>query len=226
MRFIALDTETTGLSPAEGHRIIEMGCIEISDRQLAETYHCLINPEREIDEGAIKQHGITLEQLAGKPVFSAMYEEFITFVRGAKLLIHNASFDIGFLDAELKRIGYKNFVEESQCEVIDTLQMARERHPGLRNRLDDLCDRYSIDRSARDKHSALLDATLLARVYLAMTGGQIRMNLVNQSASVEAAGIELNKERHEHGDFVVVHANEKEIETHQQFMSGIKPDGS
>lgn len=171
MRQIVLDTETTGLEPGEGHRIIEIGCVEIAARRRGATRRWFLNPERAIDEAAIAVHGITREQLAGKPRFAEVVDELIEHIRGAELVIHNAPFDIGFLDAELQRAGRPERIGQL-CAVLDTLALARQMHPGQRNSLDALCKRYSIDDSRREFHGALLDAEILADVYLAMTGGQ------------------------------------------------------
>lgn len=175
-RQVVLDTETTGLEPAEGHRIIEIGCVELSGRRRGATQRWFLNPERQIDEAAIAVHGITREQLAGKPRFAEVADDLLQFIRGAELIIHNAPFDVGFLDAELARAGRAERVAEL-CGVLDTLLMARQLHPGQRNNLDALCKRYSIDNSQRSYHGALLDAEILADVYLAMTGGQALLSL-------------------------------------------------
>ena len=188
MRQIVLDTETTGLEVSQGHRIIEIGCVELINRKLTGNhYHQYINPEREVDQGAIEVHGITNEFLVDKPLFAAVAREFFDFVHGADLVIHNASFDIGFLDAELKRLdGYSPLAEV--CGVTDTLAMARSRHPGQRNTLDALCNRYDVDNSQRDLHGALLDAEILADVYLAMTGGQTALQLSDSGGDSEGQG--------------------------------------
>ena len=175
-RYIILDTETTGLSPQSGHRIIEVGAIEMIDRQLTgERFHHYINPERDIDAGAQKVHGIGRDFLQDKPVFDDIVEAFIGFVDGAKLIIHNAPFDVGFIEHELTRSRkIKPHIKTvmDYCGVIDTLQLARKKHPGLKNSLDALCKRYKVDNKDRTLHGALMDAELLALVYLAMTGGQ------------------------------------------------------
>ena len=178
MRQIVLDTETTGLEVSQGHRIIEIGCVELVNRKLTGNhYHQYINPHREIDQGAIEVHGITLDFLADKPSFEAIAPDFTEFVRGAELVIHNAPFDLGFLNGELQRLPNREGSLESLCTVIDTLVMARAKHPGQRNSLDALCQRYEVDNSQRDLHGALLDAEILADVYLAMTGGQTALQL-------------------------------------------------
>ncbi len=172
MRQIVLDTETTGLNPRDGHRIIEVACIEMINRRLTGRHlHKYVHPEREIDAGAQAVHGITLEFLADKPKFADIVDEFLDFIRGAQLIIHNAPFDLGFLNAELDRLG-RVPVDTVCAGVIDTLKDAKEMHPGKRNSLDALCERYAIDNSGRTLHGALLDTELLAEVYLAMTRGQ------------------------------------------------------
>ncbi len=178
MRQIVLDTETTGLAPEEGHRIIEVGCIEIVNRRATRnTFHRYLNPEREIDAGASEVHGLTLEKLRDSPRFRDVVLEFLEFVRGAELIIHNAPFDVGFINHELALLGDAWGRLEDYCTVFDTLRMARERHPGQRNSLDALCRRYEVDNAHRELHGALLDAELLAEVYLAMTGGQSALGL-------------------------------------------------
>lgn len=175
MRQIVLDTETTGLETSEGHRIIEIGAVEIINRRLTgNRYHQFLNPEREIDAGAIEVHGITIEELRDKPRFADVAESLVEFVRGAELVIHNAPFDVGFLNHELALLGDRAPVAriEDCCTVLDTLALARELHPGQKNDLDSLCKRYGVDNSGRTRHGALLDAEILAEVYLAMTGGQ------------------------------------------------------
>ena len=177
-RQIVLDTETTGLEVSQGHRVIEIGCVELINRRITgRHYHQYIHPDREIDEGALEVHGISLEFLAEKPRFAHIAEEFIEFVSGAELIIHNAPFDIGFLDAELLRLEQHTRPLGEQCSVIDSLQLARHKHPGQRNNLDALCQRYGIDNTSRTLHGALLDAEILAEVYLAMTGGQASLVL-------------------------------------------------
>lgn len=172
MRQIALDTETTGMEAGSGHRIIEIGCVEIVQRTLTgRRFHSYLNPERESEAGALEVHGLTQEFLADKPRFADVVDEFLAFIEGAELLIHNASFDLGFLNQELQLAGRAQPLE-GRHPVIDTLKLAREMHPGQRNSLDALCKRYQIDNSARSYHGALLDARLLADVYLAMTAGQ------------------------------------------------------
>lgn len=188
MRQIVLDTETTGLEPDLGHRIIEIGCVELVNRRsTGRTFHKYLNPERKIDEGAAAVHGISMADLEGKPKFAEIVEELITFIDGAELVIHNAAFDVAFLDAELVRTQGQQRAIAKVCRVLDTLALARSMHPGQRNNLDALCKRYSIDNSRRELHGALLDARILADVYLAMTGGQAALALAESTASDGAA---------------------------------------
>jgi len=183
MRQVILDTETTGLEPKQGHKIIEVGCIEMVNRRMTgSTFHHYIQPQREIDEAAIEVHGITLEKLEGKPLFSDLAEELLAFLKDSELIIHNAPFDVAFLNHEFKLAGLGDKVVEANCEVLDSLVMARHKHPGQKNNLDALCRRYEVDNSQRELHGALLDAEILADVYLAMTGGQI--SLIGESEDI------------------------------------------
>jgi DNA polymerase-3 subunit epsilon len=179
MRQVVLDTETTGLEVSQGHRVIEIGCVELQSRRATgRHFHCYLNPEREVDAGARAVHGLSLADLADKPRFAAVAAEFTEFVSGAELIIHNASFDVAFLDAEFARLkGAEPPRLAILCRVLDTLALARGMHPGQRNSLDALCKRYGIDNSHRELHGALLDARILADVYLAMTGGQSALAL-------------------------------------------------
>jgi len=178
MRQIVLDTETTGLEPADGHRIIEIGCVElVNRRRTGNDFHQYLQPDRPIDPGAVEVHGITDAFLQDKPRFTDIADDFLAYIRGAELIIHNAAFDIGFLDAELARLASRRCAVSELCQVLDTLLHARQRHPGQKNSLDALCKRYEIDNSQREKHGALLDAEILADVYLAMTGGQVTLSL-------------------------------------------------
>ena len=173
MRQIILDTETTGLSTSQGHRIIEIGCIEMVNRRLTgREFHRFLNPDRDIDEGAEAVHGISRAQLETEPRFHEVVDEFLAFVKDAELVIHNADFDVGFLEHELRLMKHAQPKITDHCAVLDTLALAREIHPGQRNSLDALCKRYEVDASRRDVHGALIDSELLANVYLAMTGGQ------------------------------------------------------
>ena len=177
MRQIVLDTETTGLEPSQGHRVIEIGCVELEQRKLTGNhYHQYINPEREVEQGALDVHGISNEFLSEKPLFITVVDDFLDYIKGAELVIHNAPFDVGFLNHELKIAGQvqgKSYgTINDYCTVLDTLEVARKKHPGQKNSLDALCKRYMVDNSQRDLHGALLDSEILADVYLLMTGGQ------------------------------------------------------
>ena len=172
-RQVVLDTETTGINPKEGHRIIEIGCVEMVNRRFTQNrFHVYLNPEREIDAGAIEVHGITNEFLRDKPKFKDVVDDFMAFIRDAELIIHNAPFDVGFINHELSLLAAETRTVENTSSVFDTLAFARKKHPGARNSLDALCKRYGIDNSHRELHGALLDAEILADVYLLMTGGQ------------------------------------------------------
>lgn len=175
MRQVVLDTETTGLSPEEGHRVIEIGCVELLNRRLTQSrFHVYLNPERVVDAGAQEIHGLSNEFLADKPCFHEVADDFLAFIEGAELIIHNAPFDVGFLNHELRRLGDGRSALNLP-DVVDTLALARKKHPGQRNNLDALCKRYGIDNSRRELHGALLDAEILADVYLSMTGGQMAL---------------------------------------------------
>lgn len=183
MRQVVLDTETTGLEPSQGHRIIEIGAVEVIGRKLTgRMYHQYLQPDREIDEGALEVHGITQEFLADKPRFANAAQEFFDFIKGAELIIHNAPFDVGFINHEFQLLGSQWGRVEDHCKILDTLVMARDLHPGQKNNLDALCKRYEINNSHRELHGALLDSEILADVYLAMTGGQVSLSLNGSSA--------------------------------------------
>jgi len=189
VRQIVLDTETTGLEPELNHRVIEIGCVELVNRRsTGRTFHRYLNPEREIDDGALAVHGISRTDLDGQPRFAEIVEELLSFVAGAELVIHNAAFDVAFLDAELARLPGERRQMAAVCQVLDTLALARELHPGQRNSLDALCKRYDVDNSARELHGALLDARILADVYLAMTGGQGALALADADTLPTTAG--------------------------------------
>jgi DNA polymerase III subunit epsilon len=222
MRQIVLDTETTGLEPELGHRIIEIGCVEIVNRRATgRTFHRYLNPEREIDEGALAVHGISGADLQGKPKFAEIVEELIGFIVGAELVIHNAAFDVAFLDAELARLPGEARAVASFCRVLDTLALAREMHPGQRNNLDALCKRYSIDNSRRELHGALLDARILADVYLAMTGGQGALALTESGASERNAedGRRVRALVRTSVPLRIVMATEDELRAHESMLS-------
>lgn len=220
MRQIVLDTETTGLEPALGHRIIEIGCVELINRRATgRRFHRYLNPARDIDEGALAVHGITRAELEREPRFAEIAEELLEFIRGAELIIHNAAFDVAFLDMELAKLPGESRTIAALCQVLDSLALARELHPGQRNSLDALCKRYSVDNSRRELHGALLDAQLLADVYLAMTGGQGALALG------EAAGPARVAEAHVVRTIVrppaplrVIEASEEERRAHEAFL--------
>lgn len=226
MRQIVLDTETTGLEASQGHRIIEIGCVELINRKLTGNhYHQYINPQREIDQGAIEVHGITNEQLQDKPLFAQIAQDFIEFVAGAELIIHNAPFDLGFLNAELQRLPQEQAQMEALCGVIDTLVMARAKHPGQRNNLDALCQRYDVDNSQRDLHGALLDAEILADVYLAMTGGQTMFQLSDASANSGDGGTsdkQIRRLAADRAPLPVIRASAEELAAHEAQLDAIK----
>jgi DNA polymerase III subunit epsilon len=222
MRQIVLDTETTGLAPEEGHRIIELGCIEICNRRVSEQrFQRYLNPEREIDIGAAEVHGLTLEKLREYPRFQEVALEFVEFIRGAELIIHNAPFDVGFINHELSLLGEAWGKLEDYCTVFDTLKFARERHPGQRNSLDALCKRYEIDNGHRNLHGALLDAELLADVYLALTGGQSAMELDSQARLGQQAGTASVATRKGPRQSRVISADPGELAAHHARLEGI-----
>ena len=221
MRQIVLDTETTGLEVRQGHRLIEIACVELIERRpTGRHYQTYLNPERAIDEGARAVTGIEDEFLLDKPLFADVVDEFLTFVDGAELIIHNASFDVGFINAELGRLGEPYGRIEDRCSVLDTLAMARERYPGQRNSLDALCKRLGVDNSVRDLHGGLIDAQLLADVYLAMTSGQVVLDLGFDGATetriraVQKPVVLARRPR-------VLCANEEEVTEHQRRLDSL-----
>jgi len=219
MRQIVLDTETTGLEVGEQHRIIEIGCVELFNRRITgRSFHRYLNPQRDIDDGALEVHGLTQERLAKEPTFLEVHAEFLEFVRDAELIIHNAPFDVAFLDAEFERIASALRVSEL-CRVLDTLALARQMHPGQRNSLDALCKRYSVDNSHREYHGALLDARILAEVYLAMTGGQGSLILSAESETVGSRTRPHFPHRASDVPLVVVHASEDEYAAHEHILA-------
>lgn len=223
MRQIVLDTETTGLEPEAGHRVIEIGGVEVVNRKLTgRHFHQYLNPQRDIDEGALEVHGISSEFLADKPLFEDVAEEFTDFIDGAELVIHNAPFDVAFLDAELTRLGNSERSVHERCLVLDTLALARKMHPGQRNSLDALCKRYEVDNSQRDLHGALLDAEILADVYLAMTGGQTSLELASEQRA--SSGVNENEPQRieRKGPFKVVRASDVELNAHQARLEAIQ----
>lgn len=225
MRQVVLDTETTGLEPTRGHRIIEIGCVELVNRRLTGNhYHVYINPEREVDDGAIEVHGITNEFLADKPLFKDVVDDFIEYVKGAELVIHNAPFDMGFLNHELKLYDNSFGKLEQHCSVLDTLVLARQMHPGQKNSLDALCKRYDIDNSHRDLHGALLDSEILADVYLRMTGGQTDLSLTQKQdismAKRDDGGIRRLSENRQ--PFKIIQASDSEVSSHEAYLKKMK----
>lgn len=224
MRQIVLDTETTGLSVDEGHRIIEIGCVEMKNRRPTQnTFHRYINPEREIDFGAQQVHGISLEQLRDKPRFAELADQLWDYLAGAELIIHNAPFDLGFLDSEFRRAGKTQKLSDV-CTITDTVLMARKLHPGQKNNLDALCKRYSVDNSNRDFHGALLDARLLADVYLAMTGGQSRLGLDDVGGGARRSRF-LDRLGAASGPLPVLQADEAELARHRERLKKIAAKG-
>lgn len=223
MRQIVLDTETTGLEPGEGHRIIEIGCVELLDRRITQrSFHQYINPERSVDAGAAEVHNLSEEFLAGKPRFAQIAAEFLKFVEGAELVIHNAAFDVAFLNSELRRLGDAQADITRQCRILDTLELARGLHPGQKNNLDALCKRYHVDNTAREYHGALLDAQLLAEVYLAMTGGQASLSLdASSGKSGTRAGTLLPVDR-TGISLAVIHASDRELQAHRERLAAIR----
>jgi len=223
MRYIVLDTETTGLETSQGHRIIEIGCVEVIDRTITgKTYHQYINPQREIDDGAIEVHGITNEFLSDKPKFQDIVTDFMNFINGSELIIHNARFDIGFINHELSKLKNNNTQVENSCTVLDTLALARKMHPGQKNSLDALCKRYDVNNSERDLHGALLDAEILADVYLAMTGGQVRLSLDNFSDELGGSEQSIRRVSSSRAKLKIVTANESEVAAHELKMNSIE----
>jgi len=226
-RQIVLDTETTGLEPSQGHRIIEIGCVELINRRLtSNNFHQYINPEREIDPGAQEVHGITLEFLSDKPVMANVVDDFVDYIRGAELVIHNAPFDVGFLNHEFiihaKATNTKAHKIEDLCTVLDTLALARNMHPGQKNSLDALCKRYDIDNTQRTLHGALLDAEILADTYLAMTGGQANLSLGSEMDDSSGFSTVVQKKvSTERAALKVIHASADELAAHQKRLDDL-----
>jgi DNA polymerase-3 subunit epsilon len=225
MRQIVFDTETTGLEPEQGHRIIEIGAIElVNRRRTGRKFHRYLCPDREIDQGAVQVHGLTAEFLSGQPRFGDIFAELREFLTGAELIIHNAAFDVAFLDAEIKWLAekqpeYAGLCTRDMCTVLDTLALARQMHPGQRNSLDALCKRYSVDNSQRDLHGALLDADLLLEVYLAMTGGQGALTLDDHGLAATQATAASARAVRPAGTLVVRRATEQEIAAHEALLA-------
>jgi DNA polymerase III subunit epsilon len=216
MRQVMLDTETTGLSPATGDRIVELGCVELLNRKLTgNNKHYYLNPERESDEGALRVHGLTTEFLSDKPKFAEIADDFLAYIAGAdEIIIHNAPFDVGFLEAELKRAG-KNRFTSVVAKVVDSLAMAKHQYPGKRNSLDALCDRLGVDNSGRKLHGALLDAELLADVYIGLTRGQdaLLMDSASEQKSVTTVSIDFSQ-----FDLRVLQADQSELAEHEAML--------
>lgn len=222
MRQIILDTETTGINPQQGHRIIEIGCVEMIDRKLTGNhYHVYINPQRVVEEEAIAVHGITNEFLADKPVFTQIADEFYQYIRGAELVIHNAAFDVGFINHEFSLLKRPLPPVEEYCGILDTLAMARKKHPGQKNSLDALCKRYGINNSHRELHGALLDAEILADVYLLLSGGQTILSLDKDSDETQGAS-GIRRISHQRSSIKVIKATDDELMQHQNYLNGIK----
>ncbi len=232
MRQIILDTETTGIDPREGHRLIEIGAVEMVNRRLTgRTYHQYINPERDIEAEAVAVHGITNERVAEEPVFAQVADDFWAFIAGAELVIHNAPFDVGFMDHEFEMLNRRRGEPRlgpvaEHCRILDTLKLARDKHPGQRNNLDALCKRYEIDNGHRVLHGALLDAEILADVYLAMTGGQTALSLDPSAASEgdgqQQSGLAIRRIDLEPGRLRVVAPDERELAAHRDKLSRIR----
>ena len=220
-RQIVLDTETTGLETADGHRVIEIGCVELLNRRLTHNhFHRYLQPDRDIDPAAVKVHGISSEFLADKPRFADVVEDFLGFIRGAELIIHNAAFDVGFIDHELRITGLKQRTTDL-CRVFDTLELARRLHPGQRNSLDALCKRYDIDNSQRTLHGALLDAEILADVYLAMTREQVTLSLETEIVQTEAKAENIAHLSSDRPPLRIICATEQERSAHTRYLDAL-----
>lgn len=226
VRQVVLDTETTGMNmtgqPQIGHNIIEIGAVEVINRRLTgRTFHVYIKPPREVDEEAIRVHGITNEFLQDKPVFAEIADDFLAFIKGAELIIHNAPFDVAFMDQEFSYLKDPPPKTAEMCTVTDSLQLARKMYPGKRNNLDALCDRLGIDNSKRVLHGALLDAEILADVFLMMTGGQIAL-LVDEENATAQIGEEVVKMSYDLSNAVVLNASDEELSAHETFLALIE----
>ncbi|WP_395343055.1 DNA polymerase III subunit epsilon [Ningiella sp. W23] len=223
MRQVVLDTETTGINPLDGHRIIEIGCVEMVDRKLTgNNYHVYINPQREVEQEAIDVHGITNEFLADKPKFIDIAQGFIDYITGAQLVIHNAPFDVGFMDHEFRLAGRNLPITNDICTVLDTLELARKMRPGKKNNLDALCKAYHVDNGHRTFHGALLDSEILADVYLLMTGGQSALKLAHGDESEnedgETAIVRIKKQ----ANLKIIYADADELAKHESYLDGIE----
>lgn len=224
-RQVVLDTETTGIDPLQGHKVIEIGCVELIDRKLTgRHYHQYINPNREVEQQAIEVHGITNEFLQDKPIFSQVADEFLNFVRGAELIIHNAPFDVGFINHEFASCSQSLGKIEEHCGILDTLSLARKKHPGQRNSLDALCSRYGVDNSQRDLHGALLDSEILADVYLLLTGGQTNLLLSDEEQQEQTGGTKRSSIRRlstQRQALKVIMASADELVKHQERLDEV-----
>ncbi len=219
MRQIVLDTETTGLDPKQGHRIIEIACVELLDRKLTgNDYQQYLQPDRVIDADALKVHGISNEKLADQPRFKEVAQTFIDYIEDSELIIHNAKFDVGFLNAELRRLGPRWGKIEHYCQIIDTLDIAKKKHPGQKVNLDVLCKRYGVDRSKRTYHGALLDSQLLAQVYLAMTGGQLGLFGEQESNHIDIVDQSVAVDTMTAYNLPIIQASEEELQAHQSVL--------
>lgn len=227
MRQIVLDTETTGIEPKEGHRIIEIGCVEVVNRKLTGNhFHVYINPQRIVEQEAIEVHGITNEFLADKPLFADVAQDFIDFITGAQLVIHNAAFDVGFMDHEFgMNAPTAGVITHDICSVLDSLSLARKMHPGQKNNLDALCRRYGIDNSHRELHGALLDAEILADVYLLMTGGQTKLNLAGQNSEGSGDTQGIRRIQRNGNKLKVIRASADELEQHEARLDIVQKSG-
>ena len=225
-RQIILDTETTGLDPKSGHRVIEIGCIELVNRKFTgEHYHIYLNPDRDSDEAALEVHGLTSEFLSDKPRFKDIYEEFLEFISGSELLIHNAEFDVNFLDHEIKLLSKKlPTVSDSVTKITDTLQIAREKHPGQRNSLDALVKRYEIKGYDRELHGALLDSQILGDVYLSMTGGQSDLDFSISTSGQEVNENDSSNQSNSELNLKVIELNEEEKKSHKEYLLRMKEE--
>jgi DNA polymerase III subunit epsilon len=222
MRQIVLDTETTGLEPAQGHRIIEIGCVELVNRRpTGRTFQRYLNPQRQIDPGAEAVHGLSAAFLGNQPAFAAVADEFVAFVAGAELVIHNAPFDVGFIDHEFGRLPPPQRLLTDLCTILDTLALARQLHPGQRNSLDALCKRYGVDNSNRELHGALLDARILTDVYLAMTGGQGALTL-HADAESGAGTLRGAGRRRAPVEIPIIRATAEELAAHERALDAVQ----
>ena len=226
-RQIVLDTETTGLEVSAGHRIIEIGGIELINRRSSEnSFHCYVNPERAVDKGALEVHGIDNDFLSAQPYFSDIAESFLSFVDGAELVIHNADFDVGFINSELCRLEQVPSDISEACQILDTLSMARRMHPGQRNSLDALAKRYNVDTSKRELHGALVDARILADVYLAMTGGQVSLSLEGTEQADVSLELKWKKINRDHLDLRILRATPEERSAHEAMITRMREQTS